>query len=252
MATGEYVTFFDSDNILLPNACEIVRREIMANGPGDVYFSDIRYFETDRPSRLMRFTVQRITEVTLESLVRQNFINLLGTFLRREAVQRAGGFDDRFRFSEEHVLWLRLVLRANAKFTHISKVLGHLRFHASNLTWERSYLVEAAEANFAIYDWLEREVSEKFTEARREPLLAELNAQRARWLFRAGIGGVVMKDKALANRYFERWDRVAGKSGFVLGIVRFLVFITPVTIASPTIMYLRRRFVMRRYVAVAA
>ncbi len=252
MATGRYVSFFDSDNILLPEACATVKKLIDAEGERDVYFSDMRYFETGRPERLLAFTVQCVSEVTLEELVHQNFINLLGTFLRREVVAKFGGFDNRFRTCEEHILWLRLVLWAGASFRHIPKVLGHLRFHVTNLTWRPSYFVEAAETNFVIYGWLEKEIAEKIEERRRGPLLARIRALRAQWLFRAGLGGIVLRDRQLARNYFDRWMKMAGKSAVFRALLHVVLAVAPLAFLSPLIMYFRRRFVMRRYVSVSA
>src|SRR3989344_5838995 len=108
-AKGEYVSFLDADNLLLHHACETFVKTAKQHD-ADVYYADIRYFDDAEPEKLKKFLLHYASDVTLETLVEHNFINLLGTFLKRKKVDRSGGFREAFRRADEHYLWLPLPL----------------------------------------------------------------------------------------------------------------------------------------------
>jgi glycosyltransferase involved in cell wall biosynthesis len=249
LARGTFITFFDSDNLLLPTACETIKKKIDGGDSSDVFYSDLRYFEGDNKDTLTKFVLHYAPQVTLEELMKHNFINLLGTFIRKSTLDTIHGFDNRFRTCEEHILWFRLVLWANAKFTYIHTVLGHLRFHGTNLTWRPSYFVEAAETNFVMYDWLEGEFQEKVPKEERVLLQRALDRERAKWLFRAGLGGIIMKDRALARSYFKKWEEKTNKPKALRLGLDTLLLVAPLSLASPILRAIRRKTVMRKYVS---
>ncbi len=109
LARGRYLGLLDSDDVWEPEylACQVATLEadpgVVASYANAVIFGDSpfagRDFMSVHPSE---------GEVTFQSLVEQQ-CNALGTaMLRREAVLRAGLYDETFATGEDFELWLRI------------------------------------------------------------------------------------------------------------------------------------------------
>ena len=111
MASGDVVGWLNADDLYLPGALERVgaalaeRPDVLwATGPCliiDGEGSEIRRFVTRYKSILLRRYSYRMHLV-------QNFVASPSTFIRREAFDRVGALDERFRYSMDYDLWLRL------------------------------------------------------------------------------------------------------------------------------------------------
>lgn len=238
---GEIVTFLDADNILLLDSCGTGAAALREGY--DVCYSDIRYFETDRPNRLYKFSLHYVPEVTLERLIEHNFINFLGTFIRRDVLWDV--FDERFRRADDHVIWLKLALR-DARFHYIDKVFGHLRFHSRNLSFEKRYLLETAEMNLSLFRWLRDAAAKKYTPPRLSRILQKIDDQEKTWLKKGFLGSLIIRDKKEAMRWLMDWRAHGG------GTISFCFFylissLAPLFLFSAVFPLLRRAIVMRKY-----
>jgi GT2 family glycosyltransferase len=116
LAGGDVVGWLNADDLYLPGALTRVRQAFAehphrewATGPCliiDAAGDEIRRGVT----RYKRLLLRRYS---FRSLVVQNFVAAPATFIRRSAVLDAGGFDERFRYSMDYDLWLRLARRGD-------------------------------------------------------------------------------------------------------------------------------------------
>jgi glycosyltransferase involved in cell wall biosynthesis len=116
MASGEWIGWLNADDYYLPGAVERVLDAIRAN-PGALWLT-APCLIVDGDGREMRRGVTRYKRFFLRrygrrSLLVQNYVAAPSTFVRRSALLDAGGFDERFRYSMDYDLWLRLAERAD-------------------------------------------------------------------------------------------------------------------------------------------
>jgi glycosyltransferase involved in cell wall biosynthesis len=111
MAHNDVVGWLNADDVYLPGALGRVGKALAdrpdalwATGPCLIIDADgreIRRFVTGYKSFLLRRYSFRMHLV-------QNFVPAPSTFVRKEAFDRVGEFDERFKYSMDYDLWLRL------------------------------------------------------------------------------------------------------------------------------------------------
>lgn len=134
-ARGRYVLFLDADDALLPSAIRTLRTTLESL-PGDYGVVGCRYTIVDRVGQPVGeapvITVKHFAEVTLQHMiVRSHFSPTV--LARREAFERAGGFDETLRASEDRDMWIR-VAAAGFRIHLISDSLFLKREHGSNMS----------------------------------------------------------------------------------------------------------------------
>jgi glycosyltransferase involved in cell wall biosynthesis len=115
-ARGEWIGWLNADDYYLPGALERVRAALAAES-GAVWLT-APCLIVDGSGREIRRGVTRYKRFFLRhygrrSLLVQNYVAAPSTFVRRSALLEAGGFDERFRYSMDYDLWLRLARRAD-------------------------------------------------------------------------------------------------------------------------------------------
>jgi glycosyltransferase involved in cell wall biosynthesis len=114
-ASGQFIGWLNADDFYLPGALESVRDAFAHEADalwltGPCLIVDENGREIRRLiSRYKRFFLQHYS---LRSLLVQNYVAAPATFVRREAILEAGGFDERFHYSMDYDLWLKLARRA--------------------------------------------------------------------------------------------------------------------------------------------
>ena len=115
-AQGEWIGWLNADDYYLPGALERVRAAAAASP--DAVWLTAPCLIVDADGREIRRGVTRYKRFFLRhygrrSLLVQNYVAAPSTFVRRSALLEAGGFDERFRYSMDYDLWLRLALVAD-------------------------------------------------------------------------------------------------------------------------------------------
>ncbi|HJW57786.1 MAG TPA: glycosyltransferase family 2 protein [Burkholderiaceae bacterium] len=104
IATGDVVAHLHSDDYYLrPDALSIVAHHLEASGRNWLFGRIMQ----DREGHLFPedFNAPRYS---FSRLLRRNFIPHPATFVRRELMIRAGGFDPAFKYAMDYDLWLKL------------------------------------------------------------------------------------------------------------------------------------------------
>lgn len=137
--TGEFIAFIDGDDVWLP---EKLGKHVAAlrEHPGvDLTFAWSRIVD-ERGNDTGRTSVPVSGTVSFERLMAMNVVgNGSAVVLRREALDRAGYFDEELFAAVEHDVWLRVALLRQGNVMAIPEVLSLYRMRAGQITkdWRR-------------------------------------------------------------------------------------------------------------------
>ncbi len=129
--SGELVAFLDSDDLWTPNHLSTIV-PMLTNDPSAVLAFgrreaiDAHGRRVDRPDK--PWTTGQVTD----DLFRSMFISKICMIARRDAIARAGRFDEALRMGEDYELMLRL--SRLGPFLGTDAIVAHRRRHGSNLT----------------------------------------------------------------------------------------------------------------------
>lgn len=144
-ARAEWVAFLDSDDLWTPRRLELQMR-LAQQHPGVVMFcgrpAPFRVDEDaieESHERHGRWGVEGDRFLTLEELSEHNPIATSTVLVRRDVLEKLGGFDPQFRGPEDYDLWLRIA--AAGKVYYSSEVLSRYRYGELSLsTDDRRFL----------------------------------------------------------------------------------------------------------------
>jgi len=166
-ARGRYVQFLGSDDRLRPGALAAVAQVLQAAEQPDIVCGGTHVFSPDRawdelPRRVVRRGLPARAPASHQSV-----------FVRREAIQAAGGFDERYRIAADYDLYLRLV-EGGASEVLIDEILSEFRLggassrsaratareyravrvaHGASATVEAVVMVKSIAASYAVAGW---------------------------------------------------------------------------------------------------
>lgn len=136
MASGEYLLFLDSDDLLLPHALERMASFLGSHPDVDAVYTDCDYMDADG-RKLQTISLERppvTAETFLEMMVLTNVIVACHSLmLRKQALERIGFpyFDETLHGPEDHDLWLRLAVNG-AIFRELEELTCLFRLHGGN------------------------------------------------------------------------------------------------------------------------
>jgi len=129
----EFVIFLDDDDLLLPRGLELLREALVLSS--DAPFAWGRALWAARtpagwePGSLVATRADELEDV-LCSLYARNSVPASGALVRADAARAAGGYPTRLEFSEDHLFWLRLAVRARP--VHVPDLVSIYRRHLGN------------------------------------------------------------------------------------------------------------------------
>lgn len=141
MATGDYICFFDHDDILHPSALYENMKKICEEG-ADFIYTDEATFNGDNLYDIITYHFK--PEFAIDNLRANNYICHFTTF-SKELFQRTGMFDSQYDGSQDHDMILRLTSVAD-KVCHIPKLLYFWRSHPNSVAADinsKTYAIEA-------------------------------------------------------------------------------------------------------------
>jgi GT2 family glycosyltransferase len=126
LATGEFITLLDHDDLLPPDALYEVASLLNRHPEADMIYSDEDKVNEHQELLDPYFKPDWCPDLLLS----QNYICHLGTY-RRTLINKIGGFRIGYEGSQDYDLVLRLTEKTNNIF-HIPKVLYHWRIHSES------------------------------------------------------------------------------------------------------------------------
>jgi len=144
-ARGTYVAFLDGDDIWAPNFLA-EQMALLTRDPAsvDLVYADARLFGASTEAGRTYMELDPSTgAVTLEHLLSGECKIPTSTVVaRRDAILRAGLFDESLESAEDYDLWLRMA-RAGARMAYQREVLVYRRIHGDNLSGDSLRLCES-------------------------------------------------------------------------------------------------------------
>lgn len=129
-ARGEFVSFLDADDTILPDKIDKQLRYLRSHPDIDLVYSD--YFIGDSRLDLIGLVVVRIPSGDrLDSYSRQNWFGVMSPLVRRSMIETVGDFDETLRASEDWDYWIRCVLAG--AFGHLPGPVAVYRTHSSQM-----------------------------------------------------------------------------------------------------------------------
>jgi GT2 family glycosyltransferase len=115
MARNDVVGWLNADDVYLPGALQQVA-DAFARRP-DAEWVTGRCLIIDADGNEIRRGITRYKDALLRRysfplFLTQNFISAPATFVRRDALRAVGGFEERFRYSMDYDVWLKLGRRS--------------------------------------------------------------------------------------------------------------------------------------------
>lgn len=128
-AGGEYLTWTSSDNIMLPEMLETLVHALEKDPKVGLVYSDL-YLMDETGDELYRFNT---IDYDPHWLLYTNLVHC--SFLyRRACMDRVGGYDPDFHYSEDWEYWIRI--SKHHKMKHVPEVLYRYRVHGTTMTAE--------------------------------------------------------------------------------------------------------------------
>lgn len=149
LASGEYVALLDHDDELMPHAlCEVAKS--LDINRAEVMYTDEAIVDEKGHATFIYFRPQFSPDFLASH---QYIVHLI--VVRKELLERIGGWDEQFEVSQDHDLLLRLMDATN-NFVHVPQVLYLWRFHSHRHSLRRKDLV-AHFSKMALEKHLERQ-----------------------------------------------------------------------------------------------
>jgi glycosyltransferase involved in cell wall biosynthesis len=145
-ATGSIVAWINSDDTYLPGAISAAVAALQAAPDAALVFGDV--VSVDAAGK--PFNVMTYGHWGLDELMQFNILGQPGVFMRRAALEQAGGLDLSYHYMLDHHLWLRLAQYGS--MVYLPQRWAAARYHASakNVSQAPGFAREA----YRIVEWM--------------------------------------------------------------------------------------------------
>ncbi len=141
MAKGEYIAFFDHDDILHPSALYECMKKVIDEEAELVYTDELTF----RGNSLYNIVKKHYKpDFSPENLRGVNYICHF-TMFKKSLLDKTGLLDDRYNGSQDHDIILKLTTQAN-RVSHVPKILYFWRVHKDSVSMDigaKEYAIEA-------------------------------------------------------------------------------------------------------------
>lgn len=122
-ANGEYIAWLNSDDVYLPGAVSAAVQALQADPNLALVYGDVLAIDSQgRRTNLLRYG-----DWGLDGLLCFNIIGQPGVFMRRAALEKAGGLDLSYHYLLDHHLWLRVAQQGGTRY--VAQTWAAARFH---------------------------------------------------------------------------------------------------------------------------
>jgi len=189
-ARGEIVAWLNSDDYYLPGAVGAAVQALEAHPPVlMVYGNMLAVDENGQTINLLRYR-----PLTLQDLLCFHIIGQPAVFMRRTALEQAGGLDPAYHCLLDHHLWIRLAKRGS--ILHVAQTWAAARYHPQ--AKNRARAAEFGREAFRILDWASQE-------ADLAPVLARLGGRARAAAHR--VDARYLLDSGAAWAALQAWGR---------------------------------------------
>lgn len=134
---GEYVWFLDADDLISPKAISRSIELITANPSTDATVGKWSFMDengvTTSPCIQAPTSLFADNNRAIDDMVLRTLFPVGTSLIKRSAIDRVGGWDERLWCAEDRDLWIRL-LRSGCKFAKLDEHVFQYRHHGSNAT----------------------------------------------------------------------------------------------------------------------
>jgi len=156
-AHGQYIYFFDSDDMIEPDTIKTLLAEAQGSERADVIYGKAVFCHEE--TGVMLPTKYHYSQgLIFFDLLRKGNTISMGTALVKKICIGGFKFNDVFRPSEDFDLWLHLAYKG-CRFKHIDKTVLKIRVHQTNLCGDRENII--AKTLLMLNDWEKRVPGDK-------------------------------------------------------------------------------------------
>ncbi len=215
-ARGEVVAWLNSDDIYLPGAVSAAVDAFREYPDVGLVYGDVLSVDVDGEP----IALQKFAPYTLSDLMAFRIISQPGVFMRRAALESAGGLDTAYRYLLDHHLWLRIARRWPLHY--VPRLLAQARYHpaAKNVAQAARFGEEA----FRLAAWMQSDSEWRadFVSHRRR-ILAGVHRLDGYYQVEAENFGAGLRAYARAFAHdsktaFSDWRRIAYAMAAFLGM----------------------------------
>jgi glycosyltransferase involved in cell wall biosynthesis len=132
LAEGMFITFIDSDDLLMPDSVERMIKVIEAEGGKIIVYGP--YLRIDQTGNITGKSTRRLYSGFITKELFQNIlVHSCGSMFPKRILEEAGGFDESLRVCSDYDLWLRLSLKY--RFIALDEPTFKRRRHPGNLSY---------------------------------------------------------------------------------------------------------------------
>ncbi len=137
-ATGEYIAFCDDDDVWLTEKLKEQIKVFKANSNVNLCCTNRVNIDSDGKVLNEKSLNWIPSKITLQNLLKTNFITLSSVLIKKETLEKVGGFseDPELFAHEDYHLWIRVALEGELYF--LNKKLLQYRVHSANYSKKRS------------------------------------------------------------------------------------------------------------------
>lgn len=151
-AQGKFLQYIAADDLLLPNCIQDKVNFVINNPDISILFSDMEiqsdekcsnnsnkvyWWESVKDSAQIFFDLDAKSQ--FEALIRENLIPASTNFIKKEILEKVGGFDERFPMLEDWPLWTKITSNG-IKLHYFNKKTVIYRIHNASISNEESMI----------------------------------------------------------------------------------------------------------------
>jgi len=137
---GELVCFLDSDNRWKPGKLDR-QLDVMRNNPEiGVIYGDNELIDL-KGKVVGKMQMKRYSGWITRQLLADNFVNFNTSMVRRECIEKAGGFDPSVRIGDDYDLWLRISV--HCKFLYVPEIWAEYRVEGDRISGNKDARLES-------------------------------------------------------------------------------------------------------------
>jgi glycosyltransferase involved in cell wall biosynthesis len=132
VARGKYIALLDPDDLWEPDYLSVQVSMLEQNPDIDVVYPNALIFgDSDLSGKTFMDVMPSHGEVTFESLISQRCNVMISVTAKRDAIVRAGLFNEGLRSAEDFDMWLRILHQGGRIAYHRQELVKYRRHHSS-------------------------------------------------------------------------------------------------------------------------